>query len=404
MARKIQNWVAGFEEYTIYTGSPARLRRWAGIACLAGALEQRVWVHTKNSPLYPNLYTILVAPPGIGKSDAIKPVRKFWELLKDHKIAASSVSKASLIDELADSQRVLIHPGRNPPTTEFHSLKVLASELTVFIPDYATDFMSLMTNIYDTEPFVERKRTAKLKIEIPRPQINFLAGTTPSSMVSLLPEGAWDQGFLSRTMLAYDADKKAQSLFTKSESNDDLFKKLSSDIIEIGNLYGELSFTPEAGEFIDEWAMSTPSSGGPPYPDHPKLQHYLSRRTSHLLKLSQVACISFSNKLEIEVEHIQQAMDWLFDLEAHIPEIFKAMSNGGEAKVMDEAWHMLFQFKVRYQKGAPASLLIKFISQRVPSHAVERIIDLMQKADMIRAVAEKNVGMTYTAKERSPYQ
>jgi len=80
------------------------------------------------------------------------------------------------------------------------------------------------------------------------------------------------------------------------------------------------------------------------------------------------------------------------------------MSNGGEAKVMDEAWHMLYQFKIRYNKGAPASLLIKFVSQRVPSHAVERIIDLMQKADMIRAVAEKNVGMTYTAKERNPYQ
>jgi len=400
MARKIQNWVAGFEELTSYTGSPARLRRWTGIACLAGALEQRVWVHTNNSPLYPNLYTILVAPPGVGKSEAIKHLRKFWTLLSDHKIAASSVSKASLIDELADAQRVLIHPGRNPPTTEFHSLKVIASELTVFIPDYATDFMSVMTNIYDTEPFHERKRTAKLKIEIPRPQINFVAGTTPSSLVNLLPEGAWDQGFLSRTMLVYDAEVVVQSLFAAVRENKDLETKLESDMKEIGNLYGEIKFTQEAADFIDSWHMN----GKQPVPDHPKLQHYLSRRTAHLLKLSQVACVSHSNNLTITVEHIQQAMDWLFDLEAHIPEIFKAMSNGGEAKVMDEAWHMLYQFKIRYNKGAPASLLIKFVSQRVPSHAVERIIDLMQKADMIRAVAEKNVGMTYTAKERNPYQ
>lgn len=400
MARKIQNWVAGFEELTSYTGSPARLRRWAGIACLAGALEQRVWVHTNNSPLYPNLYVILVAPPGVGKSEAIKHLRKFWAILKDHKIAASSVSKASLIDELADAQRILIHPGRNPPTTEFHSLKVIASELTVFIPDYATDFMSVMTNIYDTEPFHERKRTAKLKIEIPRPQINFVAGTTPSSLVNLLPEGAWDQGFLSRTMLVYDADVVVQSLFAAARENKELEAKLESDMKEIGNLYGEIKFTQDAADFIDNWHMN----GKQPVPDHPKLQHYLSRRTAHLLKLSQVACISYSNDLTITVEHIQQAMDWLFDLEAHIPEIFKAMSNGGEAKVMDEAWHMLYQFKIRYNKGAPASLLIKFVSQRVPSHAVERIIDLMQKADMIRAVAEKGTGMTYTAKERNPYQ
>jgi hypothetical protein len=346
------------------------------------------------------MYTIFVSPPGVGKSAILNSVRRFWAKLTDHKIAASSVSKASLIDELADAQRVLVHPGRNPPTIEFHSLKVIASELTVFIPEFATEFMSIMTNIYDSEPFTERKRTAKLKIDIPHPQINFIAGTTPSSLVQLLPEGAWDQGFLSRTMLVYDADVKIQSLFSVGEQDKNLFKQMEDDIKEIGNLYGEIKFTPEAAAFIDAWHMG----GKVPVPDHPKLQHYLSRRSAHLLKLSQVACVSDTNNLVIQVEHIQQAMDWLFDLEAHIPEIFKAMSNGGEGKVMEEAWHMLFQFKARYKKGAPRSLLIKFISQRVPSHAVERIIDLMEKADMIRAVAEKGEGMLYTAKERSAYQ
>lgn len=401
MARKIQNWVAAFEKLTAYTGSPARLRRWAGISCLAGALEQKTWVVTNNAPLYPNLYTIFVAPPGIGKSAAISQLRYFWMSLKDHKLAASSVSKASLIDELADAQRTLVQVGRNPPTVEFHSLKVIASELTVFIPEFATEFMSIMTNIYDTEPFAERKRSVKggVKLEIPRPQINFVAGTTPSSLVQLLPEGAWDQGFLSRTLLVYDADVKVQSLFATGKADRQLLTDMEADIKEIGALYGELRFTQEAADFIDAWHMT----GKEPVPNHPKLQHYLSRRTAHLLKLSQVACISDSNNLVITLEHIQQAMDWLFDLEANIPEIFKAMSNGGDAKVMDEAWHMLFQFKARHGKGAPRSLLIKFISARVPSHAVERIIDLMEKADMIRAVAEKNVGMLYTAKERSPY-
>jgi hypothetical protein len=399
VARKIKNWVAAFEEMTAHTGSPARLRKWAGIACLAGALEQKVWVHTNGSALFPNLYTIFVAPPGVGKSESFKAVRRLWSKLKEHKIAASSVSKASLIDELADAQRILVHPGRNPPTIEFHSLKIIASELTVFLPEYATEFMSVMTNIYDSEPFTERKRTAKLKIDIAHPQINFLAGTTPSSLVQLLPEGAWDQGFLSRCLLVYDANVVLQSLFTQKEQDAALATKVEADIQEIANLYGEIKFTAEAAEFIDQWHMQ----GRKPLPDHPKLQHYLSRRVAHLLKLSQVACVSDSNELVIQVSHIQQAMDWLFDLEAHIPEIFKAMHNGGEGKVMDEAWHMLFQFKARYKKGAPRSLLIKFISQRVPSHAVERIIDLMEKADMIRAVAEKGEGMLYTAKERSAF-
>lgn len=400
MPRKIENWVAAFENVTEYTGSPSRLRRWAGIACVAGVLERKTWVHTNGAPLYPNLYTVFVAPPGVGKSAILTLVRHFWSQLKDHKIAASNVSKASLIDELVDSQRILIHPGRNPPTVEFNSLKVLASELTVFLPEYATDFMSTLTEIYDNGPFNERKRSAKLKIEIPRPQINFIAATTPSSLVQLLPEGAWEQGFLSRTLLVYDADVKRQSLFRRPSGELALLGKLGADLKEIGNLYGEIQFSDEAAAFADEWHMN----GGQPEPNHPKLRHYLARRTAHLLKLAQVACVSQSNELVIQVSHIQQAMDWLFDLEAHIPEIFKAMSNGGEAKVMEEAWHMLFQFKARYQKGAPHSLLIKFIAQRVPSHAVERLVDIMEKAGMILAVAEKGSGMTYTAKERNPYE
>lgn len=399
MPRKIKNWVAAFEKLTAYTGSPARLRRWAGIACIAGALEQKTWVVTNNSPLYPNLYTILVAPPGIGKSAALGQLRHFWRQLKEHKLAASNVSKASLIDELADAQRIIVRAGKNPPTVEFHSLKVIASELTVFIPEFATEFMSVMTNIYDTEPFAERKRVLKNRIEIDRPQINFVAGTTPSSLTQLLPEGAWDQGFLSRTLLVYDADVKLQSLFSTTTADKMLLKDMEADMQEIGSIYGEIKFTEEAAEFIDHWQMN----GRLPVPDHPKLQHYLSRRVAHLLKLSQVACISAGNDLVIQLEHIQQAMDWLFDLEAHIPEIFKAMSSGGDGKVMEEAWHMLFQFKARHGKGAPRSMLIKFISARVPSHAVERIIDLMEKGDMIRAVAEKNVGTLYQAKERSPY-
>lgn len=400
MPRKIKNWVAAFEEMTANTGSPSRLRRWAGIACLAGALEQKVWVHTNGSPLYPNLYTIFVAPPGVGKSAVLNSVRKFWLKLPDHKIAASSVSKASLIDELADAQRVLVNPGAKALTIEFHSLKVIASELTVFIPDYATDFMSVLTNIYDTEPFAERKRTLKNKIEIARPQINFVAGTTPSSLVQLLPEGAWDQGFLSRTMLVYDVSTEAQSLFGSRTEDEELTKKLTSDLVEIGQLYGEIKFTPDAADFVDNWHMT----GKLPVPNHPKLQHYLSRRTAHLLKLCQVACVSDANELVIRIEHVRQAMDWLFDLEAHIPEIFKAMHSGGDGKVMDEAWHMLFQFHNRYKKGCPRALLIQFISARVPSYSVERIIDLMEKADMIRAVAEKGEGMLYKAKERSPYK
>jgi len=400
MPRKLKNWVEAFEDYTEYSGSPARLRRWAAISCLAGVLEKKVWVHTARSNFYPSLYTILVSPPGVGKSIVLHTVRQLWASMEDHKISSSSVSKASLVDELHDAQRTLVFAGRTPPTVEFHSLKILVSELGVFLPEFASEFMNVLTDIYDGYPFKERKRTKNLVIDIPNPQINLLTGTTPSYLTSLLPEGAWDQGFLSRTMLVYAGEKRLVSLFNKEKIDTSMFDMLQKDLEEIGNLYGEIKFTEEAASMIDTWHMG----GQEPLPNHPKLQHYLTRRTGHLLKLCQVACVNGGNKLVIDIPEVQLAMDWLFDMEISIPEIFKAMSSGGDGKVMDECWHMLFQYKVRYNKGAPKSLLVEFLARRVPSHAVERLIDLMEKANLIRAVGEKNIGTVYYAKERTSFE
>lgn len=400
MARKLNDWVAGFEALTEWSGTPLRLRRWAAIACIAGVLERKTWVHTAGSDLYPNIYCFLIAPPGIGKSHILSSVRMFWSSLADHKLAASNVSKASLIDELNDSLRVLIQPGKQPPTIEFHSLKVLSSELGVFLPEFANDFMNTLTDLYDGYPFKERKRSMKHAIEIDKPQLNLLAATTPSYLTNLLPEGAWDQGFLSRTILVYGVDRRLTSLFTASKIDRSLEKALMSDLETISELYGEMSFTPEAADFIDSWYLS----GQQPVPSHPKLQHYNTRRTAHILKLCQVACANESNVLEITKEHVQRAMDWLFDAETAIPEIFKAMYSGGDAKVMEEAWHMLFQYKARTGKGAPRALLIEFLSRRVPSHNVERLIDLMEKANTIRQEAIKGEGMVFFAKERTNFQ
>ena len=397
MPRKLGDWVSTFEDISAYSGSPLRFRKWAAIACIAGALEQKVWVHTKNDPFYPGLYTVLVGPPGVGKSFVLKLVRALWKSLPDHKFGSTSVSKASLADDLNDAQRTIIRPGKSPPTVEFNTALYVVSELGVFLPEYSNDFMNVLTDLYDNIPYTERKRTKNLTIDIPRPQLNFITGTTPSYLNTLLPDGAWDQGFLSRTFLVYEGQQVLTSLFTNTETDADLYKKLEADLHEISELYGEITFSEEAMSFIDTWYLG----GQAPKPTHPKLQHYLTRRAGHLLKLCQVACVSTGNKLEITLQHVQTALDWLVDMESAIPDIFKSMFSGGDSRIMEEAWHMLFQYKAKMQKGAPSSVLIAFLSQKTPAHNVERLIDLMEKSNMIRAVGEKNIGTVYYAKERN---
>lgn len=396
MARELPNWIEAFIEYTEPGGAPERLRRWAAISCVAGALERRVWVYTLGAPLYPNLYIFLVSPPGIGKSRALGPVTKFWGGLEDHRVAATSVTKASLVDELSEAHRIVFPPGVSAMTEEFHSLKVSISELGVFLTDYANDFMNTLTDLYDCSRYAERRRTKNLNIVLEKPQLNLLAGTTPSYLNAVIPDGAWDQGFLSRTILVFSAEKKMRSMFDVPAANEVLGEKLKKDLEKIGTVYGKLLFTEEAASFIDAWYLG----GQSPMPTHPRLLHYNTRRPAHLLKLCQVACMATGDRLEITLDHVRLALDWLVDAEIAMPDIFKSMASGGDAKVMDECWHFLFQYYAKFKEGARKELVLRFLSQKLPAHSVERVLNLMEEAGTIRAEAVKGKGMLYTARAR----
>lgn len=397
MARKLDDWVGAFERSLGSANVPKRLCRWGAIACLAGAMERKVWVHTAGSDLYPNLYIFLVSPPGVGKSRVLSAVRAMWASLVDHHLAPTNASRASLIDALDAAQRTIIRAGHVPASFEFNSLKVLISELGVFLPEFANEFMNTLTDLYDGTPYMEKKRSMKVHIDLPKPQLNIIAGTTPSYLGGLLPDGAWDQGFMSRTLLIHDAQISRVSLFSASTVDKETIRSLQSDLAELGEVIGEMRFTEEAKNAIDAWYLG----GCKPEPDHPKLTNYLTRRAAHVLKLSMVASISESNNLVIDLPHFLRAKEWLEEAEAHIPDIFKGMGGSADSKVMDECWHLCMTYQVREQKLLSEASVIKFLQSRVPSYAVEKVLELMVKSHMLEQGAVKNVGVVYKALPRS---
>ena len=148
--------------------------------------------------------------------------------------------------------------------------------------------MNTLTAIYDGYQYAERRRSKDLNITIEAPQLNLLAATTPSYLKAFLPEGAWDQGFLSRTLLVYTGERQVRSLFDIPASSNSLRSDLIHDLRVISEAFGQMGFSDEAKSKITDWHLA----GGPPIPDHPRLQHYLTRRTAHVLKLSINAAVS----------------------------------------------------------------------------------------------------------------
>jgi hypothetical protein len=73
----------------------------------------------------------------------------------------------------------------------------------------------------------------------------------------------------------------------------------------------------------------------------------------------------------------------MLEIEGLMPDIFKAMAQGGTGKVMEEAWYYLFTIYAKEQKPVMLHRLIQFLQERVPVHNVQNTIDLMERGKMI---------------------
>ena len=356
--------------------SPEIFRRWAAIGSIAATLEQKVWLQTSSS-LYPNLYVFLVAHPGVGKTRTVRAVKRYFTELPDPHIAPTSVTASSLVDALVKAKRTLIRIPEGP--LEYNSLLIAADELTAFMHKYDDEMIGVLSAFYDNDTYGQHRRGNEIRISIKSPQVNILSGTTPSNLIKFLPENAWEQGFTSRIILVFSDERTIGDDFADHDSS--LNGDLIHDLKAINSLMGEFKVTEDYRNAVNNWR----SLGEPPVPNHPKLIHYATRRRVHLYKLSMVAAVDRSDTLLLTKEDFNRAMGWLLEAEVNMPDIFKASGGGTDTKAMDEIYH--FVLVSDRGQGVPEHKITNFARERVPIHSILRVIDVMERSGMIRAVA-----------------
>jgi hypothetical protein len=191
-------------------------------------------------------------------------------------------------------------------------------------------------------------------------------------------------------MLVYSGAEAPQDIFGDVFSDDEKANDLIHDLKIIGKYYGAMKVTEEAAELINEWHKK----GGEPAPDHPKLLHYNTRRTAHLLKLSMAASASDNDSLIINIDHVAEALDWLVEAEGMMPDIFKSMKNGGDGQTIADAYHYLYTIWVKEKKPVSEHRLFHFLQERTAAPNVVRIAEVMEKAGLVKK-QYGDTGMAY---------
>lgn len=377
----MSDFIEDFLAYTDGIASPERFRLWAAISAVAGACERRLWLETTVGILYANLFVLLVAPPAVGKSLALSPVRKLWRDSKDFHVAPNSVTKAGLLDELAKAKTTkLINGGRD--LFEYNCMLIASSEFGVLVPAHDTEFLSVLIDLYDNpSEFRESRRDKTRCVDIINPMLNIIAGTQPGFLAGMLPEEAWSMGFMSRNIMIYAGSGPKLDLFNFDSRDNSKWPAMLKQLEEIKALIGRMEFTPEYTEAVQAWL----NAGQQPVPEHSKLQHYNGRRLLNALKLSIISAISARKELVLKLSDWERALGWLLEAEVHMPDVFREMQNRSDGAIIQELHFYMWKWYMSHKKEPMhENMLVSFLSNRVPSEKILKIIEISCRSDIIK--------------------
>ncbi len=378
--------IESYLDYTAEIPSPEIFRLWSVISLVAGALERRVFILSKGVEVFPSLYVLLVASPGVGKTQAIVPTKLLWKELKELHVSPDNMTKAALIDTLAKAKRnIVVSPIE---LLEFSSLNIAADELGVFITKYDDEFLSVMNKVWDCPPDLsESRRMREADLIIVKPQLNMIAGSQPAFLGSVFPDHAWHSGFAARLLMIYSAQKIRGKLFNGHDLDNGLRGRLLSDLRATLHIRGRMEIEDKTISLFEHWYEHQDDSA----PTHSKLSDYAPRRILYMFKLSMISSVSRGTSKKITEYDFHRALTWLTEAEKVMPDVFRAISQKSDNELILDMHRYAWSIYSKDKKPIDVMVFYRFLLSQVPAERVKHIIELAERTNhLIRLAGTEN--------------
>lgn len=386
MARHFSDWITGFLEYTEGLESPEIFRRWAGYAAIAATLQRRVRVPLKRRLLYPNTYTLLVGPPGSGKTTAIIAVKEFLREVKSVKLAPQSITKEKFYVLFARAVTTEMM-GENE-TGGFSEMSrqtpyaVFADEFGTFLPGGDLEFLQDLGDIYDCpEPMWENTTKTSGEDRIELPCLTICGGTTQKFIAEGMTPKSFGMGLVSRIIFVY-CDQLVNApldapLLDKSSAERGY---LVDDLTAISRLSGNFLMHSEAFLFASAWY----NNGMKPVPTDPRFAEYCSRRITHLFKLAMAVSASRRDDMTILESDIEEALTQLLLVERTMGKSLDLLSKNPLHEQINEAYKFIL-LKYRQLSGKPVleSQLRYHLYRETPPQYIPAVIETLISAGFV---------------------
>lgn len=380
----MKNLIEEFVEATANCPSPEIFRRWCMISMIAVTLTRHTWTCIlDDKKLFPNMYVMLVAEPGIGKTVPMDIVKEMMLKLKDDEdnsyltFSSDEATRQQIIEQIGNT----FQPAPKMVEGE-HGYVFFLAEFSTIMPEPDVTWMQSVARIWEC-PNTYNKATKEHGSDfLYWPYVNILAGVQPEWFHDGFPKGSYNMGLPARTMFIWSDEQPEVQFFRKVKQftkEDHFMERLE----QIRRMWGEVEWTDEAAEMFQEWK----NNGYPPAPTAPLMKHYCTRRSMHAGKLALIACAASNpGSMQINKENLETAWRYLFEAERAMPTALQAV--GGNTFKLSETAIVHFVGAEYARTGRPVheSEVRKRLGDLVSTNWVQPIINELILQQRIRVV------------------
>lgn len=316
--RKCQNWLKSLAQFVEETEAPRRFWLWGGIFTLCAALQRKVWLPFGLKPLYPNLYIMLVAPPGKCRKGG--PLGLAKDMLEEiHvNVAVDSGSKRILTKQLEETGKTGYFEYEGRPKTQC-ALAVISKELSSLLAVDPKGMIEVLTDLYDSHDSWLYRTHGQGSDSLKNVCVCCFIGSTPGWISNNLPEEALSGGWASRVAIIAETQKYKRVTVPPTPPAEQ-YDNLLFDLVRISNLVGEFKWGVGAYELFDQWYQGLDSK----YVEvkDERLHSFLERIHIMVLKVAMALHVAYSDELIITVNDVGQGIDLLEEVLATASEGF----------------------------------------------------------------------------------
>jgi hypothetical protein len=386
------------QEYLNYTKdseSPESYHIWVFLSMVAAIIGKRAWIKFNYFNVFPNMYVILVSLPGVGKkSTAMRIGRQMVEEAETTaKITFDSITREALIGELETCMTVFETPtggryGSSP-------LTAIASELVILLSG-GGPMVEFLTDVYDSDKQWRYKTKNCGENIIQNPCLNIISGVTTDNFCSRIIKDAVASGFISRSVIIYDNEVKVESPFKMpTQPQLDSRQRVIARFTEISDLYGEVTFTPEAKKMFEEWYTTEFNE----LHRRATNMEFQSRKHIHVVKCAMLLAVS-ELSLVITEDYLGAAIELLRRVESNMKFVYMSAGANQHAElylrilsaiksVEFVEYHELLQF---FMKDVDEEDFIKIITTMESAKYIQQTSSISEKGKPIRKIQITQTG------------